>query len=438
MASKMGVALFRKASAFSTDDNVACEYGGEPFSFNAPASLPKQTLWVTNLSKDSLFEAGLHRVPWLAADDYFRTRLSQMVQELGISQQSIEYQVSLLAEILGNSSAMLRAQLGLVEYPAYGMPQAVGQLYGSDQPAKNSPVLRIAEQACQRYTAAARSRRFENAEVFSFWAPRTQWASLMLAEPLPTGELRLIPRERLPANSMDLTAWATEYNQPIFAKVRVESMDPTIGRLMNYGAGAVDVEHQSAAGTTYDARNFREWCALPELNFLCQYGDVTIEAVAVAGGWTNPGLRIPNSRAASISYAYGIVAENLWVGTLRRNQGTFSIAKSLSTAWLQAFDRMRCLQLAAKLHGAGMEITTYGNGRVGVVCPMSVRGRIPNAAQQLELLYPASLKNLTPYQIRKNNPIHIQQHLLGLDPWEFSAKVDRTCLMEIEAANREG
>lgn len=438
MPSKIGVALFKKASAFSAADNVACEYGGEPFSFGQPASLPKQTLWVTNLSRDSLYEAGLNRVPWLAADDYFRTRLAQMVQELGISEKAVEYQVSLLTEILGNSSAMLRAQLGLVEYPAYGMPQAVGQLYGSDQPPNNSPVLKIAEQACQRYTAAARSRRFENAEVFSYWAPRTQWASLMLAEPVPTGGLRLIPRERLPANSMDLVAWAAQHNQPIFAKVRVESMDPTIGRLMNYGAGAVDVEHQSAAGSTYDARNFREWCALPELNFLCQYGEVTIESVAVAGGWANPGLRVPNSKAASISYAYGIVAENLWVGTLRRNYGTFNIAKSLSTAWLQAVDRMRCLQLAAKLHGAGMEITTYGNGRIGVVCPMSVRSRIPSAAQQLELLYPAALKNLTPYQINKSNPIHIQQHLLGLDQREISAKVDRACLMEIEAANREG
>lgn len=437
MASKIGIALFKGASPFSRDNNIACEYGGSPFSFSSAADLPSHALWVTNASSDDIYAAGLARTPRIASDGYFRTRLSQIVHELGLQTLTMDHQVAILAEMLGGAAEMLKCQLGLTQYPAYGMAQAVGQLYGSTEPPRGSAVFQVAEQSAQRFTACERSRRYEDAEVFSYWYPRCAWASEMLQIPLPGGDVKLVARHSLPAmgaNAMEVVKWAYETKLPLFARVKLHGLDETIGSLMNYGAGAQDVKKNSGNGRDYDARNFREWCALPELEFIANYGDVEIQQVAIAEGWQNTGLRTFSSKRSAISYAYGLAAENLWVGTLRKNSGNFQLSKTLSTAWLQAEDRMRCLQAAIRLQGLGMEITTYGNGRIGVVCPKSVRALIPQAALEQGLLYPASLQKLQMYPANKTVPLHIQQHLISSGEFVRSIQVDQACLKEMENA----
>lgn len=439
MASKIGIALFKNANPFSREDNIACEHRGKPFQFSSTTDLPSQTLWVTNCSSEQLYEAGLNRTPRIASDGYFRTRLSQMVQELGLTYLSLDHQVTVLAEILGCAAEMIRTQLGLSQYPAYGMAQAVGQLYGSSEAAKGSAVFQISEQSCQRFTACERSRRHEKAEIFSFWYPRVAWAFEMLQLPLPSGDVKLLSKHALPGmgdDTNEIVRWAFDQKLPLFARVRIHGLEPTVGKLMNYGAGANDVKKEANAGLQYDARNFREWCALPELAFLSSYGEVEVVQVAVAEGWQNTGLRTFDTKRSAISYAYGLAAENLWVGTLRKNSGTFNLSKTLSTAWLQAEDRMRCLLAATKLYKRGMEITTYGNGRIGVVCPQSLRQLIPQSALELGLLYPASLPDLTPYAANKMVPLHVQQHLISSREYGRNIQVDQSCLAEMESAYR--
>lgn len=436
MASKIGIALFKGGSPFSRDENIACEYGGTPFEFSSTADLPSHALWVTNASQDDIYTAGLHRTPRIASDGYFRTRLSQIVHELGLQVLTIDHQVAILAEMLGCAAEMLKCQLGLTQSPAYGMAQAVGQLYGSPEHPRGTAVYQVAEQAAQRFTACERSRRYEQADIFSYWFPRAAWASEMLQIPLPSGDIKLIQRHSLPdmgANAMEVVKWAYEHKQPLFARVKLHGLDPSIGNLMNYGAGAQDVKKNSSSGRDYDARNFREWCALPELEFLATYGDVEILQVAIADGWQNSGLRTFSTKRAAVSYAYGLAAENLWVGTLRKNSGNFNLSKTLSTAWLQSEDRMRCLMAATKLQALGMEITTYGNGRIGVVCPKSVRALIPQAAHELGLLYPAVLPDLVMYPANKTIPLHIQQSLISRGEYVRSIQVDQACLKEMES-----
>ncbi|WP_219096320.1 hypothetical protein [Pseudomonas sp. UMAB-40] len=437
MASKIGIALFKGASPFSRGENIACEYGGTPFEFSSSADLPSHALWVTNVSSDDIYAAGLHRTPRIASDGYFRTRLSQIVHELGLQAQTMDHQAAILAEMLGCAAEMLKCQLGLTQSPAYGMAQAVGQLYGSPEPVRGTAVFQVAEQSAQRFTACERTRRYEQADVFSYWYPRNSWASEMLQIPLPSGDIKLVPRHSLPAmgeNPMEVVKWAYENNLPLFARVKIHGLHESIGNLMNYGAGAQDIKKNSGNGRDYDARNFREWCALPELEFIASYGDVEIQQIAIADGWQNSGLRTFDTKRSAISYAYGLAAENLWVGTLRKNSGNFNLSKTLSTAWLQAEDRMRCLLAATKLQALGMEITTYGNGRIGVVCPKSVRALIPQAALELGLLYPAVLKNLSMYPTNKSMPLHIQQLLITSGEHVKSIQVDQACLKELESA----
>lgn len=441
MAQKIGVVLFRDADPFNREGNIACAYGERPFFFNTTTDLPSQTLWVTNASSSSLYDAGLNRKPHIANDGYFRSRLVQIVNELGLNTDSIriEHQVKILTEILGRSAEMLKKQLGLTQYPAYGMPQAVGQIYGSAEAPSGSTLLEIAELSCQRFTACERVRQYEQADVFSFWAPRMAWANDMLELPLPMGNIRQVPKHNLPEmgeNASAIVDWAYEPNAPLplFAKIKIHGIEERVGKLMNYGSGALGVSSKTSQGQSYDARNFREWASLPELAFLSAYGNIEVLQVAIADSWQNAGLRTFKTKHSAVSYAYGIAAENLWVGTLRKNNGNFNISRTLSTAWLQAEDRMRCLRIALNLQKAGMEISNYGNGRISVVCPRSVRNLIPQAALENGLLYPATLEGLTPYPSNSKNALCIQQRLISSREFITNLKIDSDCLKQMERA----
>ncbi|MNJ70513.1 hypothetical protein D3C77_669790 [compost metagenome] len=81
-----------------------------------------------------------------------------------------------------------------------------------------------------------------------------------------------------------------------------------------------------------------------------------------------------------------------------------------------------------------MEITTYGNGRIGVVCPQSVRALIPQAALECGLLYPASLEGLTPYPMNAASALCVQQRLISSLDFVKNIRVDQECLKEMELA----
>ncbi|MBA1250176.1 Uncharacterised protein [Pseudomonas luteola] len=436
---RIGVALYENGSPFSRDGNVACEFRKQPFAFSSASELPGQTLWVTNVNLSSLIDAGLHRNPKIAHDGYYRTRIAQMSVELGLDSLPVEQRAAILSEILGDAAEMARLQLGLTQYPSYGLAQAVGQLHGPIEPPAGSAVARVAEQACQRYTACERDKTFKNPEIFDFWFPRFAYADDLLELPKPIdGNLKTVPPHMLPSmgqNVGELVDWATQNQLPLFARIKIQGLEETVGKLMNYGAGAQEINRSTDSGTgNYQARNMREWASLPELDMLSQVGDISVLQVAIAEGWSGKGLHLYHSRLSSISYAYGLVAENLWVGLTRQSNPSGRVARTLSTAWLQAIDRMRCLRVAERLHNLGMEIIHYGNGRIRVACPISVRALIPQIALEEGLLYPACLEGLTPYRTQSNNPTHVFQHLLNERDHGRIIRVDLAALKELEAS----
>lgn len=433
---KIGVALYANGTPFSREGNVACEFRKEPFEFSSASDLPGQTLWVTNASSNDLYEAGLYKNPKIAHEGYYRSRLAQIGQELGISTMPLNRQASFLAEVLGNAAEMARLQFGLTQYPSNGLANAVGQLHGLSEPAAGTALMQVAEQACQRYTACERERRYEKADVFSFWMPRYQWADGLLNEPVPVGEtITAVPGHTLPGMGRDvnvLVEWAQENKIPLFARIKIRGLEQNVGKLMNYGAGAQGINKNTGSGD-YEARNMREWCALPELETLSQVGEIEVLQVAVASGWTRSGLNLYSSKISQISYAYGIVAENMWVGLTRKPTPNGNTARTLRTAWLQSIDRMRCLRVAERLYSMGMEVINYGNGRITVVCPPSVRALIPQAALEEGILYPACLEGLQLYQANQQQPVHVMQHLIAQRDYKRLISVDHRALQELEA-----
>lgn len=415
-ARSIGVALYQGGNPLSTTDNVACRYRGEPFSFASAVDLDANTLWVTNASYQSLSEAGLRLKPNVAFDGYFRTNIYQLCLELGLVDDPVEVQCAVLAEMLGAAAEMFRMQIGISHFPVDSLMASVGQMFGFAEAPFRSQISEIAERAIQTYTACERERRHaNNSVVFNFWVPRYQWAVRMLNTLVPVNT-QLVPVQlaQLPDSGTDalsLVEWAEENQLPLFAQIHVKSLEQVVGRLLNYGAGAQTVRSESRGTQEYDSRNFREWCSLPELKVLAQVGEVEIRQVAVSSGFQRSRLGLHNSRVATVSYSYGLVSENLWVGQTRNVKGLLS--KSLSTSWLQAIDRMECLSMAEQLYHEGFEVMTYGYGRIKVVCPISVRALIPSVAKRLGLLYPASIAGVEHLPLDSKSPDSVMQKMIS-------------------------
>jgi len=431
---KIGVALFVGGSPYSPEGNFACEYRGEPFEFYSVSDLPSQTLWITNVNLRDLIELGLHRNPKIAHEGYFRTRIAQMIQELGIESLELEKQAAFLAELLGAVAEMGRIELGLTQYPTRSFVQAVGQLNGYREHPVGTPIHTISEQACQRYTATERARRLENAEVFSFWMPRYEWANELLEMGLPVSEnTKVVPATSLPAagrDAVELVHWAEENKIPLFAQIRISQIEENIGRLINYGAGAQDIETGG-----YSGRNQREWCALPELSVLAFSGEIEVLKVVAAGGWARSGLHLNKERVARVSYGYGLLCENIWSGLTRRPDSFGKVSKTLQTAWLQSVERMKCLRVAERLQSLGMDVLNYGNGRITVACPPSVRALIPQAALEESMLYPSSLDGLEFYgNKRSGDPLVVMQSLLSNKDYARILEVDNLMLEALRGA----
>lgn len=437
-SSRIGVALYEKADPLNRSGNWACEFRGEPFEFSSANDLTAQILWVTNCTYDQLSQVGLRIKPNIADERYFRTSMSQIGQELGIGNLSLRDQSVVLAEIVGCASEMARLQLGMTQYPTKGLAHAVGQLFGWDEPASNSSICMVAGFSSQTYTACERDNRFaSNCDIFTFWKPRFEWASYLLDHPLPIStDLHVIGSHRLPdqgTNVASLVEWAYEKKMPIFAKVRIHALENVVGRLLNYGAGAAGHSSRSVDGESFDARNMREWCSLPELAVLAEAGDINVEQVCTASGWSKPGINLHRSNACSASYSYGLVAENLWVGMTKSNSGNGRLAKSLSTSWLQAVDRMECLKIAENLHGHGFEVMTYGYGRITVACPKSIRNLIPQIARENGLMYPAKLDQLVHLSPSGSSAFEVSQHLLSNKSYPGIIRLNNVALNELGA-----
>lgn len=434
---QVGVALYANAHPDDQVGNWACEYNKEPFSFMSASDLPGQTLWITNCQFGDLKQFGLNLNPKIADEGYFRTRIKQIVTELGLSQYAPDQQASFLVSIIGNALEMMKRQLNLIHIPANSLAQAVGHLFGVREGAPNSALLQVSELACQRYTQCERERRLEKVEIFPLWFHRVDWARDLLTQPLPASEdIRVIPPASLPSSGQDvalLVKWAQENNLPLFARIKINALESTVGRLLNYGAGASALRGETFNGASYETRNMREWCALPELAVLAGAGEVEVLEVAISNGWMRTPVKVLDTKASSVSYSYGLVAENLWVGITRRHND-YRQSRTLTTAWIQSIDRMRCLLAAEKLIEHGMDIANYGYGRVTVVCPQSVKANVPQIARELGMLYPASLEGITHLPPNPNNPAEIVQTLLANRDYASFARVDQIVLQGLQNA----
>lgn len=435
---KIGVALYINGNPMSREGNWACEFRGQPFEFSAANDLPAQTLWITNVDYKELGEAGLRRKPNIAHEGFFRTRLSQIGQELGVGNLDYREQVAILVEVLGMAAEMSKIHLGIASYPANGISHAVGQLYGFTGPAEGSAVHLVAERACQQYTSCERDRRLEDVEIFTFWAPRFEWANRILGSPLPVSTgLKSIALHNLPRMGEDVGAlveWAQERSLPIFARVVIHGLADSVGKLLNYGSGAQTLASRAGSSAGYEARNMREWCSLPELAVLAEVGDLDVKEVVIAPAWTNSGLSLFSSKASSVSYSYGVVAENLWCGLTRSTSPDGRVAKTLSTAWIQSIDRMECLKIAERLVTVGFDVINYGYGRITVACPKSIRALIPRVARENKLLYPARLDNLIPITPNQRSAIDVSQALLVNKDYANIFKVNSMTLSELSAS----
>lgn len=390
---RMGVCLFDKPDLYGANPDavsgVACLSGGDPFPVKCIGNLPSSAYWLTNISESIFYRTGLAANPRIFGSGYLRTKVQSIIRELGLTGASLESQAVVLSDIFDRTMAMAAVLFGVDLPPRNSLAAGLAELHGIDHYKQLPEIQPSMVEACQSFTHCERVDKRDYV-----WATLTlhryEHAKKLLSLELPNSDFYFVDPGHMPAPSQRLD-WLLNLPCPAMAEIEVIARDRDVSRIINYGAGAGDVRRASAQGHNYHTGNKRCVATADEVAILSQYCDIYITRALITDARPSRAMEIPEQgRVLQVSYSYGLLMENLWV-SLTRQQRAGTIQRSPVTAWIQSADRMACFDVALDLMSSGVEVISYGYGRVTVGIPTEDLEKLSSIAYDLSLIPPVNL-----------------------------------------------
>lgn len=339
--------------------------------------LPSDVLWLTNLTWNNFFKAGLTRHPNFRSDGWLRTMFGQIASELGVHTSDVSADItvsamSAIAQRVANiaiddykvkiKAARLNEDFAAaLKTPTSSLPEAFYPFFESIADHPSVSVIQTANYSASSPTVTLRRNRLVH-------------ASQVLATPVPpdTGwEL-----ERAVGTGSD--QWLESITNPFLVRCSVSNVNPMVAEVLSWGSGS---------------RQVREWLTDIEWRIVRELGDVTVHAALLCTKEAQvlpQAAMLPTGPISALSYTLGLVAEQIWTAMVSRMRHKDSLRYSAKAAWLRARDRMSMFDYAQRLHARGVVVMSYGVGNVVARYPEGGLRRTLDIATDLSLMPPAS------------------------------------------------
>lgn len=349
--------------------------GERPRRVRSTADLDTETIWWTNLEYGAFAGSGLDRSPRFRGAAFLRTSQKALLKEAGLYAAPASEQVAYLAELLASTIACAYT-LGLQVVPPVSLARgfrerALGRRYGYRGPQEIRDAL---ERAGQPYAFCEAPPWRRGDCVLTLVHHRVAHAAALLALPVPDGRFAFVDPAQLPAAHSDLAA----YDKPLLLRVEIDSFDPALARLINYGAGAQDLRRHGDGATLYTEANAHQWLSQPEFRLLYPHAQLRVLDALVAERFACLPLALPKiGNRHRLSPAFGLAVESLWSAVVRDHSGRLD--PSPASVWLQAHDRAICMEAAVEFGRRLPEAVCqhYGSGRITL--------RLPDLGDQLQV-----------------------------------------------------
>jgi len=318
--------------------------------------------WLTNISSYTLNTTGFGRRADLKDDAFLCSRLSSIVDEIGMGDHPHADQAALLSRLANRVLSMTSSVLGLERLPnERSLPQAIRKRFFKPvRTSTLSPSVKVAlAEVVQSATFSGRGPKQES-RPFVLRHNRAHYASRLMQVRVPYGEWADISPPQDPAQAV---VWVKNLLEarPLLINCEVTFRGPRahdLALLANMGSGAAAV-----MGARGARANQRSWVAGPEFLILTQMADVKVRGVLAAdryvpnpwAGFASASEVGPSGSGAQelvcgplllrgrslVDYATGLVAECCAFAL------TASDALILSERGLPATTGLRCCRFAA-------------------------------------------------------------------------------------------
>lgn len=371
---KFGCVIFDDTSRREQGWKAVGEETSTRVNMQGTASLPTDTIWLTNMDYAMSGQAGLHNNYRFLTHDFLRESLLRMARRYNLtdSRQIAELGAKLLSRSMRLSARLLDAE---DDFPVRGslkngFRDTVG--IGHD-PLIPTEMARRLDEATVNFINCERSMNSGNRDddvvgIFRVM-PRTHCLKILNCI-LPYGEFVEVPKSDLPdpktASPEDIQAFLEGAGRnPGCFRITCKRFDPRFNALLNFGDSA------GASGGAYK----RQWVVSPEVVWLSNLSEIVIHQAFISMSSTRltEALEVADKLPwqADLSVTVGIFFENFWTGMSVRGRNRISQIEgktyaNIHTPFLRAVDRMLLFDTAVEFQQAGFEVLGYNTGQLRV------------------------------------------------------------------------
>jgi len=218
--------------------------GGTARRIHSIHDLPSDVLWLTNLTYNNFYRAGLQRHPNFRNEGWLRTLFNQLVSELGIDLNNVspDITVSTIAAI-----AQRTVNVAQLRYGVYPKSKRLNEDFATTIHAKHSG---LPDMFYNHFDAVADHPSVSVIHATNYGAGlptvtvrrnRLRHARDVLATPVPADSGWELENSVAPDRN---DKWLESINTPFLVKCTVSNVNPMMAEVLSWGSGS---------------RNMREW-----------------------------------------------------------------------------------------------------------------------------------------------------------------------------------
>ncbi|MFS1426446.1 hypothetical protein LMH73_004495 [Vibrio splendidus] len=334
--------------------------------------LESDVLWVTNLDYRQYKKLNLTRTPNIVDEQFFRSKISVLAQEVGIDDDA-DVLCRKLSGILHGVHALGCQSFGMSEaslasYRYTNALQAALLTSGMRKQPIGGSSGKIAEairQSTQENQGMSGKFVPRGSKAVQFIFPRATYAKWLLSQDYP------VNNNWSPLKMKDSANTVIGYEDG----TKIKGTDSVIGKLKELSETKVGVLQVSVLSVDESYANhskfgagannmIRRWATIPEIIEISKYSKISIMSgfCADGGKLELPNILIPDESEYSLSK--GILLENAWVALSSPVYVPGYNNVSPLGAYMRAYDRIMCGRAAASFSNHGFIVGSYGTGRV--------------------------------------------------------------------------
>lgn len=364
---KIGVCLFddpRLAGAGWASD------GGESRYVDSYAELANDMCWITNIGFKDFKEHGFHQLPHLFDEQYLRTRLEQILKEVGLSGFDQRAEAARFCAQIANRTVRMAEQLFKVDVAngGYRFSSALadvllrGWMRALPDGQNRAVVSEGLRQSLQENQAMMGVQPSRGSSAAAILFPRGAFAHWLLSQDYPVSATWNPIKVSEGESTLGVVDGAALRGSKALTE-RLLGMGKQYACIFKIEVLSTDEFYRSFASFAAGANRQRQWATLPEVLYLSRFCKLRLHA----GYYTAKG-KLPFYEKMSkemptdeFSFSRGLLLENCWAALATPTRPGDATAVG---AFLRAYDRIACGRLAEEFAANSFRVASYSSGRV--------------------------------------------------------------------------